>query len=359
MADHYEVLGVARDASEDQIKKAYRKLARELHPDVNPEPEAQEKFKLVTHAYEVLIDVEQRRNYDMGGQNPFGGAGGFGFGDIFDTFFGGGQQRGPRSRAQRGEDALLRIDLTLQEAVFGVAKAIDIETAVLCETCNGSCCQPGTDLKTCDVCGGLGQISRQVRSLLGNVMTSQPCNACRGFGQTVEQPCVGCRGQGRVRAGRTLDLDIPGGVEDGLRLQLQGQGEIGFAGGPNGDIFLDIRVKPDDIFGRDGDDLTCTLTVPMHEAALGCQVKIETFDGPIDLDVSPGSQSGDQITVKHKGSHRLRAQGRGDLKITLEVATPEKLDSKQKELLRQLSKLRKNDVPGLKKHSHGYFGKRR
>lgn len=358
MADHYDVLGVSRDATEDQIKKAYRKLARELHPDVNPEPEAQERFKMVTHAYEVLIDVEQRRNYDLGGQNSFGGSGGFGFGDIFDSFFG-GQQRGPRSREQRGEDALLRIDLTLREAVFGVSKAIEIETAVLCETCNGTCCQPGTDLKTCDICGGLGQISRQVRSLLGNVMTSQPCNACRGFGRVVQSPCVDCRGQGRVRAGRTLDLDIPGGVEDGLRLQLQGQGEVGFAGGPNGDIFLDIRVKPDDIFGRDGDDLTCVLTVPMHDAAIGCKVTVETFDGEIDLDVSPGAQSGDEITVKGKGSKRLRAQGRGDLRIVLEISTPEKLDSKQKELLRQLAKLRKNDVPSLKKHNHGHFGRRR
>jgi molecular chaperone DnaJ len=287
MADHYEVLGLSRDATEDQIKKAYRKLARELHPDVNPEPEAQERFKLVTHAYEVLIDVETRRNYDMGGQNPFGGSGGFGFGDIFDSFFGGGGQRGPRSRAQRGEDALLRIDLSLQEAVFGVSKSIDIETAVLCETCQGSCCQPGTDLRMCDVCGGLGQISRQVRSLLGNVMTSQACPTCRGFGQVVESPCVGCRGQGRTRASRTLDLNIPGGVEDGLRLQLSGQGEVGFAGGPSGDIFLDIHVRPDDIFGRDGDDLTCTVSVPMQEAALGCQTKIETFDGPLDIEISP------------------------------------------------------------------------
>lgn len=358
MSDHYEVLGVSRDATEEQIKKAYRKLARELHPDVNPEPEAQEKFKLVTHAYEVLIDVEARRNYDMGGSNPFGGNAGFGFGDIFDSFFGGGQ-RGPRSRAQRGEDALLRIDLTLQEAVFGISKSLEIETAVLCETCNGTCCQPGTDLKTCDVCGGLGQISRQVRSLLGNVMTSQPCNSCRGFGQVVEQPCVGCRGQGRIRASRTLDLNIPGGVEDGLRLQLSGQGEVGFAGGPNGDIYLDIRVKPDEIFSRDGDDLICTLTIPMQEAALGCQASIETFDGKVDLEISPGTQTGDQLTVKGKGSHKLRTQGRGDLKVTLEVLTPEKLDSKQKELLRQLAKLRKNDAPQLKKHSHGHFGKRR
>ena len=358
MADHYDVLGVSRDASEDQIKKAYRKLARELHPDVNPEPEAQERFKLVTHAYEVLIDVEQRRNYDMGGSNPFGGGANFGFGDIFDTFFGGGQ-RGPRSRQQRGEDALLRIDLTLSEAVFGVAKSIDIETAILCESCAGSCCQPGTDLRTCDVCGGLGQISRQVRSLLGNVMTSAPCNSCRGFGQVVESPCVSCRGQGRVRASRSLDLNIPGGVEDGLRLQLNGQGEVGFAGGPSGDIYLDIRVREDEIFSRSGDDLTCILTVPMHEAALGCQVTIDTFDGKIDVAVTPGAQSGDQITVKGKGSHKLRHQGRGDLLVNLEVSTPQKLDSKQKELLRQLAKLRKNDAPALKKHSHGHFGKRR
>jgi molecular chaperone DnaJ len=358
VSDHYEVLGVPRDATEEQIKKAYRKLARELHPDVNPEPEAQEKFKLVTHAYEVLIDVEQRRNYDMGGSNPFGGGANFGFGDIFDSFFGGGQ-RGPRSREQRGEDALLRIELTLQEAVFGVSKSIDIETAVLCESCNGSCCQPGTDLRTCDVCGGLGQISRQVRSLLGNVMTSQPCNACRGFGRVVENPCVSCRGQGRVRATRSLDLNIPGGVEDGLRLQLSGQGEVGFAGGPNGDIYLDIKVREDEVFSRSGDDLTCVLTVPMHEAALGCQVQIDTFDGKVDLEVAPGTQSGDLITIKGKGSQKLRHQGRGDLVVQLEVVTPQKLDSKQKELLRQLAKLRKNDESALKKHSHGFFGKRR
>lgn len=357
MADHYEVLGVSRDATEEQIKKAYRKLARELHPDVNPEPEAQERFKLVTHAYEVLIDVEQRRNYDMGGQNPFGGAG-FGFGDIFDTFFGGGQ-RGPKSRAQRGDDALLHIDLTLQEAVFGVARQIDIETAVLCDSCNGDCCQPGTSLKTCDVCGGLGQISRQVRSLLGNVVTSAPCNSCRGYGQVVEHPCVTCRGQGRVRASRTLDLNIPGGVEDGLRLQLSGRGEVGFAGGPSGDIYLEIHVKPHDNFGRSGDDLTCEIEVPMIEAALGCQVSIETFDGKLDIEVPPGTQTGTQQTIKGKGAQKLRHQGRGDLIITFEVVTPTKLDSKQKELLRSLAKLRKGDEATLKRHNHGFFGKRR
>jgi len=358
MADHYEVLGVSRDASEDEIKKAYRKLARQLHPDVNPSPEAGEQFKLVTHAYEVLINVEARRNYDLGGNAGFGSNAGFGFGDIFDTFFGGGQ-RGPRSRAQRGEDALLRIDLTLKESIFGVDKSIEIETAVLCNTCSGSCCQPGTSLRTCDVCGGLGQISRQVRSLLGNVMTSQPCNACRGFGQVVEQPCVDCRGQGRVRAKRDLDLKIPAGVEDGLRLQLSGQGEVGFAGGPSGDIYLDLHVSADDHYSRSGDDLTCTVTVPMHDAALGTQIEIETFDGVVKLEVAPGAQSGDELVVKGKGSHHLRHHGRGDLLVTLEVSTPSKLDGKQKELLRQLAKLRKADTAGLKKHSKGHFGRRR
>ena len=358
MSDHYEVLGISRDATDEQIKKAYRKLARELHPDVNPAPEAQERFKAVTHAYEVLSDAQARQNYDMGGQNPFGGAN-FGFGDIFDTFFGGGTSRGPRSRQERGQDALLRIDVTLREAVFGVQRNVDIDTAVVCGTCAGSCCRPGTSMATCDVCRGAGQIQRQVRSLLGNVLTTTPCTACRGFGQTIPDPCVDCRGQGRVRAKRTLELNIPAGVEDGLRLQLAGQGEVGFAGGPAGDIFIDIAVKIDEIFGRNGDDLTCVLEVPFHDAALGANVQIDTFDGPSDVEIAPGAQTGDVVTLKGKGSHRLRHNGRGDLRVELRVITPNKLDSKQKELLRQLGKLRKGDHPTLAKNVSGIFGKRR
>lgn len=359
MSDHYEVLGVSRDATDDQIKKAYRKLARELHPDINAAPEAQERFKAVTHAYEVLSDPNQRQNYDMGGQSPFGGAN-FGFGDIFDTFFGAGaSQRGPRSRAERGQDALLRVELSLREAVFGVERNVDIDTAVVCGTCSGSCCRPGTSMATCDVCRGAGQIQRQVRSLLGNVLTTSPCNACRGFGQTIPDPCVDCRGQGRVRSKRTLELNIPAGVEDGLRLQLSGQGEVGFAGGPAGDIYIDIVVRADEIFGRNGDDLTCVLDVPFHDAALGAQVQIETFDGPADVEIAPGAQTGDVFTIKSRGAHRLRHSGRGDLRVELRVVTPSKLDSKQKELLRQLSKLRKGDHPQLAKHTPGIFGKRR
>lgn len=354
MADHYEVLGVARDASEDQIKKAYRKLARELHPDVNPSADAQEKFKSVTHAYEVLSDANARRQYDMGGQDPFGAAG-FGFGDIFDTFFGGGASRGPKSRAERGQDALIRVDLTLEEVVFGVAKQVEVDTAVLCETCGGSCCRPGTSLMTCDVCRGSGQIQRQVRSLLGNVVTSAPCGSCRGYGQVIPDPCVDCRGQGRVRARRTIDLNIPAGVEDGLRLQLAGNGEVGFAGGPSGDLYVDMSVKEHDVFGRQGDDLTCTLEVPMHEAVLGGLAKIETFDGELEVKIEPGIQTGEIISIKGKGVQHLRTSGRGDLKISLQVVTPTKLDSKQKELFRSLAGLRKDETIKLVKHSHGRF----
>ncbi|MEY4391135.1 MAG: hypothetical protein RLZZ400_878 [Actinomycetota bacterium] len=356
MSDHYEVLGVPRDASDDQIKKAYRKLARELHPDVNPSEEAQERFKLVTHAYEVLIDAEQRRTYDMGGQGGF--PAGFGFGDIFDSFFGGGQ-RGPRSMAERGQDALIRVDLTLREAVFGVKRELEIDTAVLCETCAGSCCQPGTGMRVCDVCRGSGQIQRQVRSLLGNVLTSAPCTSCQSYGQVIEMPCNSCRGQGRVRARRTLDINIPGGVEDGLRLQMAGQGEVGHGGGPQGDIYVDISVRPDEIFSRQGDDLVCTLEVPIQDAALGCIVPIETFDGPLQVEVRPGDQSGETYTIKGKGVTHLRSNGRGDLRVELLVHTPTKMDSKQKELFRKLKELRKSDAPRLVQHRSGHFRSKR
>ncbi|MET0989190.1 MAG: DnaJ domain-containing protein, partial [Glaciihabitans sp.] len=228
MADHYEVLGVERDASPDQIKKAYRRLARELHPDVNPDPDASDKFKLVTHAYDVLSDPQQRQQYDLGPQPSFGGGGGGfgGFGDIFETFFGagGGQSRGPRSRRERGQDALVRVEMDLDEIIFGSKRDIEVNTAVLCETCNGSCCAPGTSPVTCDICHGSGQIQRAVRSLLGNVMTSNPCGTCRGYGTVIPHPCPTCQGQGRVRAARTISVDIPAGVDTGLRLQMPSQG---------------------------------------------------------------------------------------------------------------------------------------
>ena len=355
LADHYEVLGVDRNASEDEIRKAYRKLARELHPDVNSEDGAEEKFKLVTHAYEVLSNPDSRRSYDSGGASDFGS---FGFGDIFDTFFGGGQ-RGPRSRAERGQDALIRVELTFAEVAFGVDKSIEIDTAVICETCQGSCSRPGTGAKTCDICHGSGQIARQVRSLLGNVMTSAPCGSCQGYGQIITDPCVSCRGQGRTRARRTIDLKIPAGVEDGLRLQLSGQGEVGFGGGPSGDLYVDVSVHPHEVFGRSEDDLTCTLEVPVIDAALGTITEIETLDGPVKIEISPGQQSGDVITVKQRGINHLRGSGRGDLLVTVQVVTPQKLDAKQKQLLRDFAESRKNDEIKVAKQQHGFFGRNR
>ena len=354
MADHYETLGVQRNASSEEIKKAYRKLARELHPDVNPSEQAQEKFKSVTHAYEVLGDEQSRRNYDSGGSES-----GFGFGDIFETFFGGGGSRGPRSRAERGQDALLRVELTFEEAVFGVEKSIPVDTAVLCETCNGSCAKPGTSAQVCDICRGAGQVQTQVRSLLGSVITSSPCGSCRGYGHIIPEPCLTCRGQGRVRARRVIELKIPAGVEDGLRLQLAGSGEVGFGGGPSGDLYVDISLAPHQYFSRNGDELICELEVPLHDAVLGTMVKIVSFDGEIELQVPAGSQTGDVIPVKGKGFGRLRQSGRGDLLVSIQVKIPSKLDSKQKELFRTLAGYRKADTAGLVARKSGSFQGRR
>ena len=361
MADHYEVLGVERDASPDEIKKAYRRLARELHPDVNPSAEAQERFKLVTHAYDVLSDPQQRQQYDLGPQPGFDG-GGFGFGDIFETFFGGasgGAQRGPRSRRERGQDALLRVEVDLDEVIFGAHRDLEVDTAVVCETCGGSCCQPGTAPVTCDICHGTGSIQRTVRSLLGNVMTSSPCGTCRGYGTVIATPCVTCQGQGRVRARRTVPVDIPAGVDTGLRLQMPGSGEAGPAGGPNGDLYLEIKVRHHEVFSRDGDDLLCTLTVSMADAVLGTHTKVKALDGDIDLELKPGVQSADVITVKSRGITHLRGTGRGDLRVGVQVVTPTKLDRKERDLIEQFAKHHKTEEPSLARFQQGLFAKLR
>ena len=289
MSSHYDVLGVSRDASGEEIKKAYRKLARTLHPDVNPGEDASDRFKAVTHAYEVLSDPQKRRVYDTTGNengtdNGFGGGSysgqGFAFQDIFETFFGaGGGQGGPASRVRRGQDALISVRIDLRDAVFGVNKKLEVDTAVICPTCEGSCCREGTHPVRCDICGGSGQVQRAVRSILGQVMTSAPCGSCEGFGTVIKDPCNECSGQGRIRSRRSLTVKVPAGVATGTRIQLSGQGEAGPAGGPAGDLYVEIRVNNDATYVREGDDLHASLNIPMTAAALGTEISLDTFDG--------------------------------------------------------------------------------
>jgi molecular chaperone DnaJ len=351
--DYYALLGVSRDASPEEIKKAYRKLARELHPDVNPDPEHQERFKQVTAAYEVLSDPEKRQMYDLGG-DPYG-RGGFGpagstfdFGDIMDAFFGGGTtRRGPRPRARRGQDALIRIDVELADAVFGTTRDITVDTAALCEACEGKGSAAGTDVETCILCKGRGEIQSVQRSFLGQVMTSRPCPQCGGFGTTIPHPCHECSGDGRVRTRRTLTVKIPAGVDTGTRIQLSGEGEVGPNGGPAADLFIEVVVPQSPLFERRGDELHCVVTVPMTAAALGTTTTLESLDGPLDIEIKAGTQSGETVTMKGRGAARLRSSGRGDLYVHLRVQTPTRLDAEQEELLRKLAGLREESAAQL------------
>jgi molecular chaperone DnaJ len=350
VSSHYETLGVTQDASTEEIKKAYRKLARKLHPDVNAGPDAAEQFKLVTRAYEVLSDAEKRRNYDTTGNENgnAGGAGqgaGFGFSDIFEQFFGGGGQAGgPASRTSRGRDALVTATIELKDAVQGTVYKLEVETAVTCKACNGTCCQPGTSPETCHICHGHGQIQRPVRSFLGQMMTVETCSACRGFGTTLPSPCNECMGQGRVREQVTKQLKIPAGVATGTRIHLAGQGEAGPGGGPAGDLYVEINVKRHPVFDREGNDLHATLTIPMTAAALGTDLKLDTFDGEQEIRIEAGTQSSDTVRLGQLGVPRLRGGGRGDLLVHIQVETPTRVDDEQRELLERLAALRGEEV---------------
>lgn len=363
MNDYYATLGVERNASADEIKKAYRKLARKLHPDVAG-PDAEEEFKEVQRAYDVLSSADKRQQYDMGSDPtaPGGGGmgGGFGFQDIFETFFGGGQQqRGPIPRARRGQDSLLQVDIDLSEAAFGVTKSVDVDTAVVCSTCSGSCCAPGTSPVTCAVCNGSGTVQRVARSFLGQVMTTSPCAACQGFGTTIPNPCADCSGEGRVRSRRTVKIEIPAGVETGVRIKMSGQGEVGPAGGPAGDLYFEIKERRHAVFTRQGDDIACTIEVPMTAAALGTVLELETLDGMREVDLQAGTQPGQIITLKELGVGHLHGSGRGSLNITIEVVVPSNLDEEQSELLRQLAALRNEERPAgrVTTHSGGVFSR--
>ena len=370
MNDYYAVLGVSRDASQEEIKKAYRRLARKLHPDVNSGAEAEEEFKRVSQAYDVLSDPQKRQSFDMGA-DPFatGGAGfgagqGFSFSDVMDAFFGAGAaagSRGPRSRVQRGQDALVRLDLDLAKAVFGSEEELNLDTAVGCTRCGGDGAEPGTGRQTCQICKGLGEVQQIQRSFLGQVMTSRPCVNCQGYGSTLTDPCHDCSGDGRVRTRRSLKLKVPAGVDTGTRIQLTGEGEVGPGNGPKADLYVEIRVVNHDTYTRRGDDLHCSIELPMAAAALGTTLKLSTFDGMQDLEIKPGTQSGDVLTLRGLGVTHLRHGGRGDLLVHATVQTPTRLTEEQEELLREFAALRGEERPEgrLTPANKGLFGKLR
>lgn len=343
--DYYGLLGVSRGASDTEIKRAYRKLARELHPDVNPDEG--ERFKEISVAYEVLSDPEKRRIVDLGG-DPLssggggGGGGGFagfgGLGDVFEAFFGGGGgSRGPIGRVRPGSDSLLRMRLTLAECATGVTKQVTVDTAVLCDLCQGKGTHGNSRPATCDICGGRGEVQSVQRSLLGQVMTSRPCPACAGVGEVIPDPCHRCAGDGRVRSRREISVKIPAGVADGMRVRLAAQGEVGPGGGPAGDLYVEVHEQPHDLFVRDGEDLHCTISVPMVDAALGTTVTVDgILDGPTEVVIAPGTQPGTVTTLRGNGMPRLRSEARGDLHAHIDVTVPTRLDARTRELLTEV-----------------------
>jgi molecular chaperone DnaJ len=365
VSDYYDILGVSRDASTEEIKKAYRKLARQLHPDVNDGHDAEERFKEVGRAYEVLSNPERRQMYDMGADPSQSGGGfgpGFGFSDIFETFFGGAAaSRGPASRQRRGNDALTHIEIDLAEAAFGGTREVPLDTAVVCPVCEGTCCRPGTQPRMCDMCKGRGQLQRMARSFLGQVMTTQACPSCRGFGTVIPDPCLECSGEGRVSTRRILTVKIPAGVENGKRMVYTGHSEVGPAGGPAGDLYVEVVERPHPVFTRRGDDIHCTLELPMTAAALGTTIEMETLDGNETVDVRPGTQTGDIATMRGLGITHLYGSTRGDLVVHMAVQTPTKLDEEQERLLRELAALRGEERPaGRMTPAHqGVFSKLR
>ena len=367
--DYYELLGVARNATPDELKKAYRKLARELHPDTNPDPTAEERFKELSRAYETLSDPERRQRYDMFGEDqpgaggagfdPFGGGGGLG--DIFEAFFGGPSgspfggrnQRGP-SGPPRGADLEVALDLEFTEAVFGVSRELSVRVPVTCSTCTGSGAKPGTSPTRCDECNGTGQVRRVRQSILGQMVTAGPCNRCHGMGETIAEPCPDCRGDGRKTEERTFTVDVPAGVDTGSTLRLSGRGAAGPRGGQNGDLYVHLRVAEHKRFERAGYDLVEELHVPMTQAALGAHMQYETLDGVEDLVVPTGTQTGRVFRLRGRGVPHVNDRNRGDLLVRIVVDTPSSLSDDEEELLRKLAALRGDDVAP---QEQGFFSK--
>lgn len=365
--DYYEVLGVPRNASEQDIKKSYRSLARKYHPDVNPgDKEAEERFKEIQEAYEVLSDNEKRARYDQFGHTGvngngfgFGGAGAdFGFGDIFDMFFSSGFGGGTRRQGpQRGSDLRLDIEISFEEAAFGVEKELSVPREERCDNCGGSGAAPGTRPSTCPTCNGTGQIRLSQNTPLGHFQTVRTCHHCQGQGTIVTTPCSTCRGRGVVQRTRKLKIKIPSGVDSGSRLRMAGEGESGTRGGPPGDLYVYINVRPHKKFRREGYDIFCEEAVTMAQAALGGKIMVATLDGKVELSIPAGTQSGTTFRLKGKGIQRLNSVARGDQHIRIHVETPTNLNEKQKELLREFARLYGTEPVGVKEEEKGFFKK--
>jgi molecular chaperone DnaJ len=349
MTDYYELLGVGRGASPDEIKRAYRQLARQLHPDANPDdPAAEARFKEVAVAYETLSDPQRRQQYDRYGESgsqggsPFNGGGGFG--DIFDMFFNGsspfgGTQQGP-SGPPRGSDLEVVLDLEFDEAVFGTAAPVSVRTAVACDECEGSGAETGSGPVTCPECNGAGQVRRVRQSILGQMVTAGPCGRCSGFGSIIANPCGACSGEGRIIDEASYTVDVPAGVDTGATLRLSGRGAVGQRRGAAGDLYVHIRVADHPRFVRHNDDLVHEFHVPMTQAALGAQIPFETLDGQEIIPIDAGTQSGQVVRLRQKGVPHLQGRGRGDLLLQIQVDIPEALSAAELELLTKLAELR-------------------
>lgn len=366
--DYYEVLGVSRDASKDEIKRAYRKMSKKYHPDINKEPGAEEKYKEVQEAYETLSDDQKRAAYDQygpdganagfGGQGGFGGFdGGAGFGgfeDIFSSFFGGGASRNPNAPRQ-GDDLQYRVNLSFEEAVFGAEKEVHYNREATCKTCSGSGAKPGTSPVTCGRCHGQGVINVDTQTPLGVMRRQVTCDVCHGTGQEIKDPCQTCHGTGHEKQSHKVSVKIPAGVETGQQIRLAGQGEAGFNGGPYGDLFVIINVNPSDKFTRDGSTIYYTLNISFVQAALGDTVEVPTVHGNVEMTIPAGTQTGKTFRLKGKGAPRLRGGSQGDQHVTVKIVTPTKLNDAQKEALLAFAKASGDEKIAPQKK--GFFNK--